>query len=51
VRPGSLQARLLREQIRREGKAMLAHLEKVNRDLAKRSQRHARSDRARAERT
>jgi hypothetical protein len=49
--PGSLQARRLREQIKREGKAMLAHLERVNRDLAKRRQRHARSGRASAERT
>jgi hypothetical protein len=30
---------------------MLAHLERVNRDLAKRRQRHARHDRAIAERT
>jgi hypothetical protein len=28
--------------IAREQRAMLAHLEKVNRDLVKRSQRHAR---------
>jgi hypothetical protein len=48
--PRSLQARQLREQIRREGKAMLAHLERVNRDLERR-QRHARSGRASAERT
>jgi hypothetical protein len=45
-----LQARRLREQIKREGRVMLAHLEKVNRDL-KRRQRHARSGRASAERT
>jgi hypothetical protein len=42
TRPGSLQARMLREQIRREGRAMLAHLERVNSDLSKRSRRRAR---------
>jgi hypothetical protein len=35
--PGSLQARVLREQIKRESKAMLVYLERVNRDLSKRS--------------
>jgi hypothetical protein len=37
--------------IAREQRAMLAHLQRVNRDLAKRRQRHARSGRASAERT
>jgi hypothetical protein len=46
-----LQARRLREQIKREGRVMLAHLEKVNRDLVKRSQRHARHGRVGPERT
>jgi len=40
--PKSLKARMLRKMIAREQRAMLAHLEKVNRDLVKRSQRHAR---------
>ena len=47
--PASLQARRLREQIRRESKAMLAHLEKLNRDLSKRSRRHARHGRSHSE--
>jgi hypothetical protein len=45
TRPGSLRARMLREQIRREGKAMVAHLERVNSALDKRSKRHARHGR------
>jgi hypothetical protein len=44
-----LQARRLREQIRREGRAMLAHLERVNSDLSKRSRRHARHGRNHSE--
>jgi hypothetical protein len=51
ARPGSLRARALREQIKREERAMLAHLEKVSRDLVKRSQRDARHGRANSERT
>jgi hypothetical protein len=47
--PRSLQARRLREQIRREGKAMLAHLERVNSDLSKRSRRRARHGRSHSE--
>jgi hypothetical protein len=47
--PRSLQARRLREQIRREGRAMLAHLERVNSDLSKRSRRHARHGRSHSE--
>jgi hypothetical protein len=46
-----LKARALRKMIAREGRAMIAHLERVSRDLAKRRQRHARSDRASAERS
>jgi hypothetical protein len=46
-----LKARALRKMIARETRAMLAHLEHVNHGLAKRRQRHARSGRARAERT
>ena len=49
--PGSLRARALREMIAREGKAMVAHLQKVNRDLAKRSERDARRRRTSPERT
>ena len=49
TRPKSLQARLLREQIKREERAMLAHLERVNEDLAKRSRRDARHRRANSE--
>jgi hypothetical protein len=44
--PRSLKARMLRKMIAREGRAMLAHLERVNRDLTKRSQRDARHRRA-----
>jgi len=44
--PRSLKARMLRKMIAREGRAVLAHLETVNCDLAKRSQRHARHGRA-----
>jgi len=44
--PGSLQARRLWGQIRRETRAILAHLERVNRDLTKRSKRDARHRRA-----
>jgi hypothetical protein len=48
----SLKARMLRKMIAREGRAVLAHLERVNCDLVKRSQRHARHGRrANAERT
>jgi hypothetical protein len=48
----SLKARALRKMIAREERGMLAHLEKVSRDLAKRSQRHARHGRrVNAERT
>ena len=47
----SLKARWLRAQIRGEERAMLAHLERVNRDLAKRSQRDARHGRTNSERT
>jgi hypothetical protein len=50
ARPGSLRARALKKMIAREERAVLAHLERVNRDLAKRSQRDARHHRA-AERT
>jgi hypothetical protein len=49
ARPGSLRARALREQIKRETRVMVAHLERVNTDLAKRSERHARHNRANAE--
>src|SRR5262249_50703137 len=42
TRPKSLRARALKKMIARETRAMLAHLQKVNRDLVKRSQRHAR---------
>jgi hypothetical protein len=49
TRPRSLQARRLREQIKREGRAMLLHLERVNRDISKRSRRHARHRRANPE--
>src|SRR5262249_12060558 len=45
TRPKSLKARALRKMIAREGRAMLAHLERVNRDLTKRSRRHARHGR------
>jgi hypothetical protein len=45
----SLKARALRKMIAREERAMLAHLEKVSRDLVKRSQRHARHGRANPE--
>ena len=45
TRPGSLRAWMLREQIRREGKAMVAHLERVHSALDKRSKRHARHGR------
>lgn len=48
--PRSLKAKALREQIKREERAMLAHLQKVNGDLAKRSERDARHGRADAER-
>jgi len=44
--PGSLKARALRKMIAREERAMLAHLQRVNIDLAKRSKRDARSGRA-----
>ena len=40
--PGSLKAKALRKMIAREERAVLAHLERVNRDLAKRSERDAR---------
>src|SRR5262249_44785510 len=43
--PRSLQARLLREQIAREERAMLANLKRANSDLTKRSRRHARHGR------
>ena len=49
--PGSLKARALREQIKREERAMIAHMERVNRDLAKRRQRDARHNRASSEQT
>jgi hypothetical protein len=49
TRPGSLRARALRKMIAREQRVMLAHLEKVNRDLGKRSRRHARRRRANPE--
>jgi hypothetical protein len=47
--PGSLKARQLRKMITREERAMIAHLEKVSRDLTKRSKRHARHGRANPE--
>jgi hypothetical protein len=46
---GSLKARMLREMIAREQRAMLAHLQRVNNDLAKRSKRDARHRRANPE--
>src|SRR5262249_30336325 len=42
ARPKSLQARMLRKMIARETRAMLAHLQRVNRDIEKRSERDAR---------
>jgi hypothetical protein len=51
TRPKSLKARALRKMIARETRVMIAHLEKVSRDLVKRSQRHARHRRANPERT
>jgi hypothetical protein len=43
--PRGLKARVLRAQIAREQKAMIANLKRANRDLLRRSQRHARSRR------
>src|SRR5262245_36323478 len=45
--PRTLRAGVLRKMIAHETRAMLAHLEKVNRDLMKRSKRDARHRRAR----
>ena len=42
VPPRSLQARLLREQIAQQESLMLAHLQRVNRDVTKRRQRYGR---------
>jgi hypothetical protein len=47
--PGSLKARALRKMIAREGRAMIAHMEKVNRDISRRSRRDARHRRANPE--
>jgi hypothetical protein len=49
TRPGSLKARMLRKMIAHEQRAMLAHLQRVNRDLTKRSRRDARHGRANSE--
>jgi hypothetical protein len=49
ARPGSLKARMLREMIVRETRAMLAHLERVNGDLTKRRRRRAGHGRANSE--
>jgi hypothetical protein len=46
-----LKARMLRKMIAREQRAMIAHLKKVNCDLAKRSKRNARRRRASPDRT
>jgi hypothetical protein len=47
--PRSLKARALRKMIAREGRAMIAHMEKVNRDISRRSRRDARHRRANPE--
>jgi len=43
---GSLKARAIRAQIKHQERAMIANLERTNRDLTKRSQRHGRRGRA-----
>jgi len=42
VRPGSLKAQAIREKIAQQEAAMLVHVQRVNHDLKKRRQRHAR---------
>jgi hypothetical protein len=44
--PGSLKAKALRAQIKREERAMISHLQRVSGSLAKRSKRDARNHRA-----
>jgi hypothetical protein len=49
ARRGSLKAKALRKMIAREERAVLAHIQRVNRDLTKRSERDARHDRSNSE--